>query len=177
MHGPMSPSNARRQDHAHAPLPTIPASTSVLLPMSRGYTSSIALTVTKCRRTAALHRTASLSAWAPSPQSEPAAAPQDTTPLPTTAKRASCQHTAAAAASTSPNRKPRGRYRATLRPRALLRCAAMTHHCCSWTGNSNVTSWPVRRLYTPAKVSVLYSVVLRSLGSSSTLSTLEPSSL
>lgn len=54
---------------------------------------------------------------------------------------------------------------------------ASTHAVCSAAGNSKATSWPVSFLYTPPKVSVLYSVALRSLGSSSTLSTLLPSSL
>eukprot|EP00955_Chlamydomonas_euryale_P058030 356953-Chlamydomonas_euryale.AAC.10 len=50
-----------------------------------------------------------------------------------------------------------------------------THAVDSVTGYSNVTSFPVSFLYTPEKVSSLYSVLLRSLGSRYTLSTLEPS--
>jgi len=38
-------------------------------------------------------------------------------------------------------------------------------------GNSKVTSFPVSFLYTPEKVSSLYSVVLRSLGSRNTCTT------
>lgn len=37
------------------------------------------------------------------------------------------------------------------------RPAVNNAYCCSCTGNSNTTSWPVSFLYTPEKVSVLYS--------------------
>jgi hypothetical protein len=50
-------------------------------------------------------------------------------------------------------------------------------YCASVTGNSKATSWPVSFLYTPLKVSVLYSAALRSLGSSNTLRIREPSTL